>query len=577
LVVLALLACLLALPAPAPAQAGDPPNIVLIVTDDQRWDTLRPEYMPTVWSDLVAHGVTFSNAFVTNPVCCPSRSTILTGRYSHGTGVYSNSGPNGGFAAFDDSSTLATWLQDDGYQTALIGKYLVGYSGTYVPPGWGRWVAFSGTNYFNYMLNEDGALTRYGDSPADYSTDVLAGKAADFIRSADDGPLFLHFAPFAPHAVNWRTAPAPRHKGRFANIAPWRPPNYDEADIADKPYWIRRLARLTPEIQARTDFFRQGQLESLLAVDDAVGAIVDALEDTGRLKNTMIVFTSDNGHAWGEHRWVQKLTPYEESIRVPLVVRYDPLTSQPRRAGRFAVNVDLAPTAAQLAGVAAPGAQGRSLVPLLKGQTGPWRRDFLLEHGHTWKIPTYCGVRSSGYMYAQYRPGVEELYDLAADRSQLRNLARDPGLRQTIVAFRSRLRSLCKPPPPEFTPRSPCLVSGNNGANLLRGTPYYDNVCAWAGSDRIVAGAGNDRVLAGYGNDVVYGQLGNDLVYGQWGNDVFYDRSTVGSDRLYGGPGRDTIWADDGRGDDLNCGDGVDVATVDRFDRVSACETVRLR
>ena len=180
-------------------------------------------------------------------------------------------------------------------------------------------------------------------------------------------------------------------------------------------------------------------------------------------------------------------------------------------------------------------------------------------------------------MYAQYRPGVEELYDLAADRLQLRNLARDPSLRQRIVSFRSRTRALCSPPPPGFTALSPCLVQGNNGANVLHGTRYYDNVCAWAGADRSIAGAGNDRVLAGYGNDVVYGQSGDDLVYGQWGNDLVYDRSSTGADRLYTGAGRDTIWADDGRRDVVACGEGIDVANVDRFDRVYACETVRRR
>jgi N-acetylglucosamine-6-sulfatase len=577
-ILLPLLACLLALPGQAEAQVGEPPNIVLVLTDDQRWDTLG--VMPTVQNELVAQGVSFSNAFVTNPVCCPSRSTILTGRYSHGTGVYSNSGPNGGFKAFDDRSTLATWLDSDGYQTALIGKYLVGYSGSYIPRGWDRWVAFSGrTAYFDYTLNEDRNLVTYGDQPSDYSTDVLAARAVQFIGAAEEGrPLFLHFAPFAPHANSWVTAPAPRHEGRFAGIAPWRPPNYDEADIADKPYWIRRLPRLTPERRARTDFFRRGQLESLLAVDDAVDDVIGALEASGRLENTIIIFTSDNGHAWGEHRWVQKLAPYEESIRVPLVIRYDPLTSSSARTDpRFALNVDLAPTVARLAGVAAPGAQGRSLLPLLAGQAVAWRRDFLLEHGYTWGIPTYCGVRSARYTYAQYRPGVEELYDLASDPYQLTNRARDPSLRPTIVAFRSRLRALCNPPPPGFTPRSPCLVLGNNRPNVLRGTRYYDYVCAYSGADRVTAGAGTDRVVAGHGNDVVYGQAGEDTIYGQWGNDVLLDRSDAETDRIYGGAGRDTIWADDGRLDVVACGEEADVANVDRRDRVYACETVRRR
>lgn len=575
LVVFAVLACLLTEPQQAVAQANEPPSIVLIVTDDQRWDTLG--VMPTVQRELAAQGVTFSNAFVSNPVCCPSRASILTGRYSHGTGVYTNDGPHGGFQAFNDSSTIATWLDAAGYRTALVGKYLNGYSGTYVPPGWDRWVAFSGrTDYFNYLLNVDGTVIAHGAQPSDYATDVLADEAATFVRSAQ-GPLFLHFAPYAPHSVGWVTTPAPRHAGAFAGIRPWRPPSYDEPDVSDKPYWIRNLPRLTSEARARGDFFREGQLESLLAVDDAVAEIVAALRATGRLDNTIIVFTSDNGHAWGEHRRFQKFAPYEEIIRVPLIIRYDPLTNSARTAGRFAVNVDLAPTLAMVAGVASPGAQGRSLIPLLRAQSVPWRQDVLLEHSFTNGIPTYCGVRTARYTYAQYRPGVEELYDRAADPYQLRDRARDPSLRRMIVTFRSRVRSLCSPPPPDFIPRSPCLVLGNSGSNVLRGTPYYDYVCAWAGADRISARGGNDEVRAGYGNDVVYGQAGNDLLDGQPGNDAVYDRAIDGSDRLFGGAGRDTIWADDGSADVVNCGEGIDLATVDRRDRVFGCETVRRR
>ena len=524
--------------------------------------------MPTVNDELVAHGVTFSNAFVSNPLCCPSRATILTGRYSHGTGVYSNAGPHGGFDAFVDDSTIATWLQAGGYRTALVGKYLNKYASTYIPPGWDDWVAFTGdVDYFDYSLNENGVIVNRGDQTSDYSTDVLAAEATSFIRSTN-GPLFLLFAPFAPHfrkGNRFETTPAPRHAGAFAGIEPWRPPSYGEPDVSDKPSWVKRLPPFTTDTETRGDAFRQSQLESLLAVDESVGEIVDALRETGRLGNTMIVFTSDNGYTWGEHRWFSKVAPYEESIRVPLVIRYDPLTSR-RTDGHLAVNVDLAPTFARIAGVQSPGSQGRSLVRHLASQGGPWRRDFLLEQYRGGGVPTYCGVRSSRYAYVQYQLGTEELYDLVADPYQLDNRARQPAVRSTVVRFRTRAQSLCDPPPPGFTPRSPCLISGNGRANVLIGTRYFDYICGFAGADIVHGGDGGDVIKGGRGADRLYGGAGGDVIKGG-----------RGADRLYGGPGGDTLRSVAGGRDIVDCGGGLDTAFVDQRDVVTDCETVARR
>jgi arylsulfatase A-like enzyme len=553
-VLVALAGCLLA-PGLAEAQSGEPPSIVLILTDDQRWDTLWA--MPTVDDELVAHGVTFSNAFVTNPLCCPSRATILTGRYSHGTGVYSNGGAHGGFAAFRDGSTIATWLQARGYRTALVGKYLNRYSSTYIPPGWDDWVAFTGAvDYFDYSLNANGVIVNREGQTSDYSTDVLAAEATSFIRSTN-GPLFLMFTPNAPHFTKgsrFETTPAPRHAGAFAGIAPWRPPSYGEPDVSDKPPFIKRLPPFTTDTESRGDAFRQSQLESLLAVDEAVGEIVDALRDTGRLANTMIVFTSDNGYAWGEHRWFSKVAAYEESIRVPLVIRYDPLTTR-RRDGHLTVNVDLAPTFAEIAGARSPGAQGKSLVGHLASQGGPWRRNFVLEQYRGGGVPTYCGVRSGRYTYVQYRRDTEELYDLVADPYQLDNRAKQPALRRTLVRFRTRARTLCNPPPPGFTPRSPCLISGNGRANVLIGTRYFDYICGFAGADRVRAGRGDDLISSAEGDDIVHGGKGADVIKGG-----------PGADRLYGEPGGDTLRSVAGGRDIVDCGEGVDTAFVDRRD-----------
>src|SRR3990170_6725693 len=197
---LAVLVGLALAPPPASAQTTAPPSIVLVVTDDQRWDTLWA--MPSVEADLVDNGVVFSNGFVVNPLCCPSRASILTGRYSHGTGVYTNTSPDGGFSLFDDDSTVATWLDAAGYRTALVGKYLNGYDGVTIPPGWDHWVAFSGNqgSYYDYSLNVDGALEPHGSAPEDYSTDVLATHAESFILGVPaEEPVLLYMTPYAPH------------------------------------------------------------------------------------------------------------------------------------------------------------------------------------------------------------------------------------------------------------------------------------------------------------------------------------------------------------------------------------------
>jgi N-acetylglucosamine-6-sulfatase len=550
------------------AEAQARPNVVLVLTDDQRWDTLN--VMPTVQSRLVARGVTFRNAFATNALCCPSRATFLTGQYSHSTGVYLNTGPRGGAGAFDDSSTIATWLHDAGYTTALVGKYLNGYVGPTVPPGWDRWVAFSGSqSYYSYRLSIDGTTVEYGDFPTDYSTDVFAEEAEAFIRSADR-PFFLHFSPNAPHfrqGNDLEVLPAARHEDAFASLPPWRPPNYNETDVSDKPNWLRlKTPSIPPDRQAKGDTFRQEQMEALLAVDEAVRRIVDALANTGQLADTMIVFASDNGNDWGEHRRFSKLVPYEASIRIPLVVRYDRLIGSARSDGRLAVNVDVAPTFAAVAGAAAPGAEGRSLLPLLTSPGGPWRRDFLLEHlgANGALIPTYCGIRSETHTYVQYVTGEEEIYDLGADPYQLQNLARTPAMRSSLVAFRDRTRELCSPPPPRLVPLSSCLIAGNDGPNRLRATIYYDTVCANAGADRIEARSGDDVVYGGHGDDLLYGEGGHDRMYGG-----------LGLDRMYGGIGRDIIYAADGRRDIVGCGDGLDTAYADRVDATSGCERIR--
>jgi arylsulfatase A-like enzyme len=452
-----LISLALSFPAsPRVAGATTPPSIVLIVTDDQRWNTLWA--MPTVQSELVGHGVRFKNGFVVNSLCCPSRASILTGRYSHGTNVYRNGMVPYGYQDFDEGSTVATWLQAAGYRTGLVGKYLGGYSEdlvAHIPAGWDRWFAFvspdaGNGDYYDYSVSDDGVLASYGDAPQDYSTDVFASKAVSFIDETPLGqPLFLYFAPRAPHAP---ATPATRHADAFSGLSPLRPPSYNEVDVSDKPTYVASRRLLTDQESADMDQLRIDGYRTLLAVDEAIADIVDALDRAGRLSTTLIAFISDNGYLLGEHREDGKKFPYEEAIRVPLVVRYDPMTTTPRSDGHLALNIDLAPTFAALAGVG-PTVDGRSLLPLLVSKQAPWRQDFLIENSQAADhIPKFCAVRTRRYLYVDYGTSEQELYDIKIDPFQLENLAGDPAQQMLLVSLNARMRALCSPPPPGFVP-----------------------------------------------------------------------------------------------------------------------------
>jgi N-acetylglucosamine-6-sulfatase len=406
------------------------PNIVLIVTDDQRWDTIRS--MPSVERLLGSGGITFTNAFVTTSLCCPSRASILTGQYSRHTGVYGGTDPKHGDArAFRDGSTLATWLHDAGYETALVGKYLNGYSFLprgYIPPGWDDWIAVNQRKeflYYEYTLNQNGHLVRFGERPRDYSTTVLTKRALAFLRSAAEthSPFFLYFAPIAPHLP---ALPAPADTSYKAPLfSP--PPSFNEPRLSDKP-WAAEFPRMSTHQRQDVHYYRRRQLASLLAVDRSVAEIVATLSATQRLSDTVIVFTSDNGFLWGEHRLVGKIWPYEESIRVPLVVWAPWIQTQARADPHLVLNIDLAPTLAQLAGAQPTLPEdGRSLVPLLLDRGPPWRTSFIVEYLGPFEpgLPhPFEAIRTSRYLYVEYRARPwRELYDLRADPFELRNRA----------------------------------------------------------------------------------------------------------------------------------------------------------
>jgi arylsulfatase A-like enzyme len=433
--------------APSPLR----PNLLVIMTDDQRWDTLQ--YMPHVESDLVNRGIEFRQSFVTTSLCCPSRSSFYSGEYAHHTGVLGNGPPNGGATRFDASSALPVWLSNVGYRTALLGKYMNSNFrlAPAVPPGWDVWQTFvqdggsdnSPAVYYDYTLNENGTLVNYGESESDYSTDLLRRRSLAFIRDSVNGPFFLVFAPFAPHDP---AVPATRHRGRFAGLPPWRPPNWAEKDVSGKPDWVKFMAAITTaEGLQGTDTLRIDMLESLLAVDEAVDAIDSTLEDLGLSDDTVVIFTSDNGFHWREHWWMFKQASYEESIRVPLVLRYPALAPLPSKRDELVLNIDLAPTLAELGGASLPPSiDGASLIDLLAGSV-VWRQDFLEENWGGVIISPNFSVRNDRWVYIDTWAShgiTEELYDLANDPYELDNLAIDGQHGDLVAQMSARLAEL---------------------------------------------------------------------------------------------------------------------------------------
>jgi hypothetical protein len=275
----------------------------------------------------------------------------------------------------------------------------------------------------------------------------------------------------------------------------------NEPDVSDKPVHIRAASPLALHVLGAD---RRKQLGSLLAVDEAIAGMLAALKEAGKLADTLIVFTSDNGLGWGEHRRAHKLVPYEESIRVPLVVRYDRLGSAPRSAPQTALNVDLAPTIAAAAGIEVS-TEGRDLLPLILRTQRGWRGSFLFEHymPPRWNVPAYCAFRGGRWKYVQYATGEEELYNLAGDPYELRNHAGNNRRSAMIIGYRTRVsRSTCRPP--GFRPLPPCTRTGSSGRDRILGSSWPDWICSRRGPDRInVQRGGRDVVRCGAGFDRV--------------------------------------------------------------------------
>jgi N-acetylglucosamine-6-sulfatase len=398
--------------------------------------------MPRVQELLLAHGVTFHDAMVPTSLCCPSRASILTGNYAHTTGVYTNVPPYGGFPVFRDASTLATWLHGAGYRTGLFGKYLNRYREGYVPPGWSRWFGTGSTGYWNTPYTvKTGEVRRL--EPDVYSPYFFAERTVGFIRgTAPSRPLFAYYAPFGVHAP---ALAAPEDLGSASGITPWRPPNYNEADQSDKPPF-QQGSSVDP---AATDALYERQHEALTSADRAIGWVLDALVETGRMQNTVVVLLSDNGVLMGEHGLRSKNFPYDQATRVLMAMRYSAGGWTGTRTSIVA-NIDIAPTIEAVTGLDFPSMDGRSLVPLIQNDTRVRSRLTLERGGGTSKRPSYCGIRSLAWMFARYADGSEELYDYRTDPYELTNLAHKPAYADTLKVLRMHTKEACRPVPPGF-------------------------------------------------------------------------------------------------------------------------------
>lgn len=448
----ALTTILVAVVVGSPTAAGQGPgrpNIVVVMTDDQTVNQTR--VMGVTQRMLRDRGVSFTRAFASYPLCCPSRATFLTGQHSHNHGVLGNGTPIGGFDALDRDDTLGVWLQSAGYHTIQVGKFLNGYgvrNPTFIPPGWDEWIAApdsTTSRYFNYDLNQNGDLVRYGSAPADYKTDVYTDMAVQRIRARGllgpaAEPFFIYVGFTAPHLP---ANAAPRHANRFRGLRLPRPSSFNEQNVADKPHFIRRLRRLSRARVRKVTRNHRNQLRSLLSVDEGIGRIVDELSSQGLLDETYVIFTSDNGFFSGEHRLAKgKYLPYEPSLRVPLIIR-GPGLAAGTRSEELVSNVDLAPTILRLSGASETvTVDGRSLLPFARSPGRRSGRPIFLE-ANTVDDPStgipYVGLRTRRFKYIRYRSGEQELYDLARDPNELSSRHRDRRYRRTRAALAGAL------------------------------------------------------------------------------------------------------------------------------------------
>ena len=417
------------------------PNILLIITDDQRYDTL--DYMPLTSARIFAQGLTFTRAYITTPLCCPSRSSILTGQYAHHHGVLDNT-------TSLEGPTFVQDLHNAGYTTGLVGKYLNSWSGE-ARPEFDYWVAPGGTGtsqqYFDPLLNVNGVwIQHYG-----YKTYIMRDYALNFLSLAKQrsAPFLLIFTPNAPHEP---ADPAPGDENLYPDLPLYRPPSFMEADMSDKPENIQSLPAVNPDY---IDALRRKQLQALHSLDLAIDQVLSTLAANGQAANTMVMFLSDNGVFWAEHRLNGKVYGYEEATHVPFAIRYGSMIAEPRVESRLVANIDIAPTIYDLVGLPVPSdMDGVSLLPLLRQQAVYWRTALLIEGRGSGPLD-YKALQTDRYLYIETEDNISELYDSATDSYQIQNQAANPAYAALVDELHSLLAQYPLPlshTPPGSTP-----------------------------------------------------------------------------------------------------------------------------
>jgi len=444
------------------AVAAEPPNIVLVVTDD----LTKKDYsdLGKALGPFTSGGTFFHNAFVTTSLCCPSRASTLTGLYAHNHHITQHIDPNTGYEQYHDEGydqrDLPVWLRNEGYRTGLVGKYMNKYQapGDGVPAGWTDWYG-ADTPADGWRLDENGTIRTYPQDPTapGYQPweNVLGDKAVRFVNDAHDSgqPFFLWYGTHSPHSPELIP---PRDRDRLGTWPAYNPPSFNEQDVSDKPAWVRRQSLLTSTQKQALRQKRQERLTSMLAVSRSLARLKDRLRETGELSNTYLILTSDNGFHLGQHRLGSgKMTAYEEDMRVPLAISGPGVASG--GAKHLVLNTDLAPTIADLAGVS-PGLvpDGRSFAALLpEGRSGvssdQFRRRFMEENWQgpiptptgtkLFPAPTNFAVRGLAFIYNRYVTGETEYYNLPLDPYELESKQVSGTYKERLNDLRTSLRT----------------------------------------------------------------------------------------------------------------------------------------
>lgn len=441
---------------PPVGEIPEQPNYIVFLTDDQRWDTLFA--MPILKRKLIDRGVEFTNAFATNPECCPFRASMISGGYeSRNTGVLRNQVLNGNIQNFNNDETIATRLRAAGYKTGFVGRYMHGYEPNMMPPGWHRVAANSYVNVTDWFTlsdvtfgerDDNGVVDKTWRDVEQYVTNFQRNEAIKFIEDYGSNPFFLWVGFYAPHAPY---IPDTVDDGSFNGYEFPQYEGFDEPDLSDKPVWVQRAAEIwdtTPGLRALcTDRMPRKMLETLQSVDRAIGAIVDAVEAEGLLDKTVFIFTSDNGITYGEHRQpCDKGMAYEESIRVPFIVRMPGIA--PRKEDALvAANLDIGATIYDHIGIPYS-ADGDSLMPLLQDSGAVWRNELYLENfGYLeWRLedlPIWAAIRQTDtgttWKYVEHSSGEIELYNLNEDPHELESLHLQPGYELRIQQLQTKV------------------------------------------------------------------------------------------------------------------------------------------